>query len=192
MSARAFALLGLSPLAAAQTPAALDACDVVWSSPSRDASGSMPIGNGEVALMGVYGNLSVGALVFCGRHLLPVQHWNARLVRLVFWSLNIGLALMVALDTMPAGFAHLDTVLERGLWFARSQEWIGGTTFQTLTWLRLVGGATFVLGGVVPLAWFCIARAGALRPDAVAVAADGESDARPRPVRVNPVDLHPA
>ncbi len=32
----------------AQAPAALDAHDLVWRSPSRDASGSMPIGNGEV------------------------------------------------------------------------------------------------------------------------------------------------
>ncbi|MBI5852520.1 MAG: hypothetical protein HZB39_16025 [Planctomycetes bacterium] len=32
----------------AQAPAALDAYDVVWRTPSRDASGSMPIGNGEL------------------------------------------------------------------------------------------------------------------------------------------------
>lgn len=35
-----------APVSAA--PAALDAYDVVWRTPSRDASGSMPIGNGEV------------------------------------------------------------------------------------------------------------------------------------------------
>jgi hypothetical protein len=31
-------------------PPDLDACDVVWTSASHDASGSMPIGNGEVGL----------------------------------------------------------------------------------------------------------------------------------------------
>lgn len=34
----------------ATAPPALDACDLVWTTPSRDASGSMPIGNGEVGL----------------------------------------------------------------------------------------------------------------------------------------------
>ena len=33
---------------AAQAPAELDACDLVWRTPSGDAAGSMPIGNGEV------------------------------------------------------------------------------------------------------------------------------------------------
>ena len=36
--------------AANDAPAGLDSCNVVWTSPSKDASGSMPIGNGEVGL----------------------------------------------------------------------------------------------------------------------------------------------
>lgn len=30
--------------------------------------------------------------------------------------------------------------------------------FQTLTWLRIVGGSLFVLGGIIPLAWFITTR----------------------------------
>src|SRR6185312_14301171 len=37
-------------LAAALPTNGIDACNVVWDSPSADASGSMPIGNGEVGL----------------------------------------------------------------------------------------------------------------------------------------------
>ena len=41
----------LNPMAAfAAAPPGLDSCNVVWTSPSADASGSMPIGNGEVGL----------------------------------------------------------------------------------------------------------------------------------------------
>lgn len=36
--------------AVASSPARLEDCDVVWNSPSTDAAGSMPIGNGEVVL----------------------------------------------------------------------------------------------------------------------------------------------
>jgi len=42
------ALLVLAVLSAPE--ANLDACNVVWDSPSRDSSGSMPLGNGDVAL----------------------------------------------------------------------------------------------------------------------------------------------
>jgi hypothetical protein len=38
------------PAFPADAPRDLDACNVVWTSPSADASGSMPIGNGEVGL----------------------------------------------------------------------------------------------------------------------------------------------
>ncbi|MEN6449497.1 MAG: DUF5703 domain-containing protein [Thermoguttaceae bacterium] len=37
-------------VAQSATPASLDRCNVVWTSPSKDASGAMPIGNGEVGL----------------------------------------------------------------------------------------------------------------------------------------------
>jgi hypothetical protein len=41
-------VVSLSATPSAQAPPALDAYDVVWRTPSADASGSMPIGNGEV------------------------------------------------------------------------------------------------------------------------------------------------
>ena len=48
----AFCVGNLSSMAFAQTsaPAELDRHNVVWTTPSKDASGSMPIGNGEVGL----------------------------------------------------------------------------------------------------------------------------------------------
>jgi len=50
----ALALMAFSSLTsvadAAEAPSGLDKYNVVWSSPGKDASGSMPIGNGEVGL----------------------------------------------------------------------------------------------------------------------------------------------
>ena len=40
-------IFGTSPIGA---PAALDVVDVVWSTPSDNARGSMPLGNGEVVV----------------------------------------------------------------------------------------------------------------------------------------------
>ncbi|HQY28948.1 MAG TPA: hypothetical protein PK956_10820, partial [Burkholderiaceae bacterium] len=82
----------------------------------------------------------------------------------------VGLALMVAADLFPVGIAQLLDVLENGFWHARSQAFVQGGLFQALTWARIFGGALFVLGGVLPLAWFVVTRAAALkapRPDPI-------------------------
>jgi nitric oxide reductase subunit B len=50
-----------------------------------------------------------------------------------------------------------------GTWYARSQEIVTGPVFVTLTYARSVGGAVFVLGGLLPLIWFIVSRAFQLR-----------------------------
>lgn len=124
----------------------------------------LTVNHGHAALMGVYGNLALAAIIFCARYLLRPEAWNKRLITTAFWSINIGLALMVVMDLFPVGLDQFMTVLDHGFWYARSAEYINGATFQTLTWARILGGAIFVLGGVLPLAWFVITRMGALKP----------------------------
>lgn len=105
---------------------------------------------------------------------------------MVFWSLNIGLALMALLDLFPAGIAQLVKVLQDGYQAARSQEFIQSPLFQTLTWMRILGGALFFLGGVLPLTVFLVVRWGSLKqassvpetvldPDDVMDAPDGSA-----------------
>ncbi|MBI1782125.1 MAG: nitric-oxide reductase, partial [Sphingobacteriales bacterium] len=84
--------------------------------------------------------------------------WKPRLIKTVFWSINAGLLLMVLLDLFPAGIYQFKTVTENGLWYARSSSFIEGAGFQTLTWLRIIGGSIFTVGGVIPLVWFIISR----------------------------------
>lgn len=117
----------------------------------------LTVNHGHAALMGVYGNLALAAVLFCCQLLLKPNWWKPRVIRTVFWSINTGLLLMVLLDLFPAGIYQIKTVTENGLWFARSHTFIESSRFQTLTWLRIVGGAVFTLGGVIPLVWFFIA-----------------------------------
>ena len=118
----------------------------------------LTVNHGHAALMGVYGNLSIGAVIFCARYLLGGERWNERLVRMAFWSINIGLSLMVLLDLFPAGLLQFSAAVSEGLWYARSAEFIQSSGFQGLTWMRMLGGAIFLLGGVIPLAWFILSR----------------------------------
>jgi nitric oxide reductase subunit B len=63
---------------------------------------------------------------------------------------------MVLLDLFPAGILQLQAVAERGLWFARSAEFVEGNAFQLLTLMRIIGGALFTLGGLLPFTWFIV------------------------------------
>ena len=69
--------------------------------------------------------------------------------------------LMVLLDLLPVGFHQLQVVMEQGYAAARAEQYIQSDVFQMLTWARIIGGLTFVLGGVLPIAWFLLTRFGA-------------------------------
>lgn len=124
----------------------------------------LTVNHGHAALFGVYGNLSLAGLLFCCHTLLRPEKWNGRLVRRAFWSLNIGLSLMVVMDLLPAGLVQLGAVLDRGYWFARSSGFVEVSAFHWLTWLRGVGATLFILGGVLPIAWMVLQGAGRLKP----------------------------
>lgn len=123
----------------------------------------LTVNHGHAALMGVYGNLAIAAVLFCTKLLIAPERWNGRIIRVSFWSINIGLFLMVALDLFPAGIWQLLTVAEHGLWYARSAAFIDSTPFQTLTWMRIIGGAIFTIGGLCPLVWLLLKGAGGRR-----------------------------
>ena len=123
----------------------------------------LTINHGHAALMGVYGNVSLAALLFASRLLFKSERWNGKLVKFSFWSINIGLMLMVVLDLFPAGAIQFKAVVEQGLWFGRSAEFIKGGIFEQVTWMRGIGACVFFFTGVLPLTWFIVSRAGALK-----------------------------
>lgn len=125
----------------------------------------LTVNHGHAALMGVYGNLSLAAILFCMKLLTEGNGWKPVLVRISFWSINAGLMLMVLLDLFPAGILQFNAVVDNGLWFARSNQFLEMRSFQTLTWLRIVGGSIFTLGGVLPLVYIVIKASGNLKHD---------------------------
>ena len=119
--------------------------------------------HGHAALMGVYGNLAIAALAFCTRVLVRPERWNDRLWGVSFWSLNAGLMLMLLLNIFPAGIYQLVQSVNHGFWYARSAAVLNSSFFQTATWARVVGDLVFVVGGVVPIAYFMVTRLFSLR-----------------------------
>lgn len=123
----------------------------------------LTVNHAHAALMGVYGNISLAAMLFACRILFKPERWNGRLVKFSFWSINIGLMLMVLLDLFPAGILQFKAIVEQGLWFGRSEAFIQGGIFETLTWLRGIGATVFFFFGVTPLVWFVVTRFASLK-----------------------------
>jgi nitric oxide reductase subunit B len=111
--------------------------------------------HGHTAMMGVYGMLAVGLLLFCLRYLTRPDHWSDRAAKISFWSLNIGLAWMAFVNLFPLGIVQLYHAVGTGYWYARSLDFLNLRWVNVLEWLRLPGDALFIVGGSLPLVWLC-------------------------------------
>ncbi|MGE0820777.1 MAG: nitric-oxide reductase large subunit [Candidatus Binatia bacterium] len=111
--------------------------------------------HGHTALFGVYGMLGLGLMLFCLRGLTARRVWKTGLLRFAFWTLNIGLLLMVLLSLLPIGLLQTWASVEHGMWYARSAEFLQTDLMNTLRWLRLVGDTIFTLG-TLALGWFVL------------------------------------
>lgn len=107
------------------------------------------------ATFGVYGLLSLGLVLLILRKLTQGKEWNTNVLRLSFWSLNAGLALMIGMSLLPIGLLQTWASVETGLWFARSSEFLQTDLIEYLRWARIFGDAIFTLG-TASFVWFVI------------------------------------
>ena len=105
--------------------------------------------HGHSALFGVYGMLGIGLMLFCLRTMTADSAWREGLLKPVFWSLNIGLAMMVFLSLVPAGIWQAWHSIETGFWYARSPEIVHGPVMEALVWLRVPGDIIFSIGALI-------------------------------------------
>jgi nitric oxide reductase subunit B len=105
-------------------------------------------------MMGVFGMLGIGLIVFVIRQTVDEALWRnlEKYIRIGFWGLNGGLMMMVVMSLFPAGILQLVDVLENGYWHARSLAYTGGNFARLLEWFRMPGDLVFIMFGVVPIA----------------------------------------
>jgi nitric oxide reductase subunit B len=109
--------------------------------------------HGHAALFGVYGMLGIGLMLFCLRNLYARSLHADALLKPTFWTLNIGLAMMVFLSLVPAGIYQAYASVTKGMWYARSPEIVHSHVMETLVWLRVPGDIVFAIGGVLLAAY---------------------------------------
>ncbi|MGA2623851.1 MAG: nitric-oxide reductase large subunit [Bacteroidota bacterium] len=109
--------------------------------------------HGHAAMMGVFGMLAIALMIFAFRQVSSNEQWTKRekFVRLSFWGLNGGLALMVITNLFPGGILQLLDVLDKGYWHARSPEFLNEPIIRMIEWFRLPGDLIFIGTGVIPL-----------------------------------------
>ncbi len=131
---------------------------------------NMTAAHGHAALFGVYGMLGIGLMLFCLRGLFARSLHADRWLKPAFWSLNIGLAMMVFLSLLPAGIYQAWASITQGLWYARSPEIVHSTFMESMVWLRVPGDIVFAAGAACLAAYaFLLLR----RPVQRVAVADG-------------------
>ncbi len=111
--------------------------------------------HGHTALFGVYGMLGLGLMLFCLRALRPGRAWKEGPLSFAFWTINIGLSLMVLISLLPIGLMQTWASVEYGTWYARSSEFMQTGIINQFRWLRIIGDTIFAAGALV-LGWFVL------------------------------------
>jgi nitric oxide reductase subunit B len=108
--------------------------------------------HGHGAMFGVYGMLGIGLMLFCLRGMAVQYEWNDRWMNWSFWSLNIGLAMMIFFALLPAGLWQTYNAGIHGYWYVRSAEFIHSSLMEGLVWARVPGDVIFAFGAFA-LCW---------------------------------------
>lgn len=109
--------------------------------------------HGHTALFGVYGLLSLGLMLFCLRPMVEDETWMEGRLTQAFWGMNLGLSAMVLFSLLPIGLLQTKACLERGMWWARSAEFLQQPLLENLRWARILGDLLFVFGLVCLLSF---------------------------------------
>ncbi|ODQ00510.1 nitric-oxide reductase large subunit [Salinivibrio sp. SS2] len=100
----------------------------------------------HAALFGVYGFLALGFVLLILRYIRPNLQFDEKLMKMAFWTMNIGLALMLFTSLLPVGFIQFYAAATEGLWYARSEAFMQQPLLQNLRWFRTVGDMVFIVG----------------------------------------------
>ncbi len=111
--------------------------------------------HGHAALFGVYGMLGIGLMLYCMRGLTDFQQWNTTYLKIAFWGLNIGLAMMTFLSLLPQGMWQAYASMKYSYAYARSAEFMHSAIMEGFVWARVPGDIVFTIG-VCALAAFMV------------------------------------
>jgi nitric oxide reductase subunit B len=82
------------------------------------------------------------------RYIRPQLVFSDKLMKVAFWWMNIGLALMLFTSLLPVGIIQFVASASEGLWYARSESFMQSDLLVTLRWIRTFGDVVFIVGAL--------------------------------------------
>jgi nitric oxide reductase subunit B len=108
------------------------------------------------AMMGVYGMLAMGFFMFVARYFIPSDRASERAMKISFWSLNIGLIMMLFVNLFPIGILQIYDSFAHGYWHARQPEFFQSDLVHMFEWMRMPGDTIFIVGGIFPIVYLAV------------------------------------
>ncbi len=124
----------------------------------------LTVNHGHTALFGTYGMLAIGLLLFSMRGLVRDEGWDARLLKVSFWGVNIGLFLMFAGTLLPVGIIQVLDNIKYGFWHARSAEFWFKPIIQVIGQTRMVPDLLIIFPGAGGMLLFMLKALTKLKP----------------------------
>jgi len=112
--------------------------------------------HGHGALMGVYGMLAMAFFMFVARYFIPSDRASNFAMGCAFWSMNIGLALMLFVNLFPVGVLQFSDAFANSYWHAREPAFFADPIVRMFEWFRLPGDALFIVGGIIPVVYLAV------------------------------------
>ncbi|WP_300673539.1 cbb3-type cytochrome c oxidase subunit I [Desulfoluna sp.] len=106
----------------------------------------LTVNHGHTALFGTYGILGVGLSLFSMRGLVEEKGWSPNLLKVCFWSLNIGLFVMFTATLLPVGILQVLDNINHGFWHARSNAFWSRDIIQVIGNTRMVPDFMIIIG----------------------------------------------
>lgn len=132
----------------------------------------LTVSHGHTALFGTYGMLAIGLLLFSMRGMVTEQGWDERLLKISFWGVNIGLAVMFLFTLLPVGLLQILDNMQNGFWHARTNAFWEKDIIMFLGQFRMVPDTLIIVPGAGGLLLFMLKAIRNLKP---ATIKDGEA-----------------
>ncbi len=91
--------------------------------------------------------------MFVARCFIRPDKWSEGAMKLSFWSLNIGLFMMVFVNLIPVGMLQLFDSFKHGYWHSREPYFFAGPAVRFFEWARLPGDIISIVGGILPVVY---------------------------------------
>ncbi len=108
----------------------------------------LTVAHGHGSFLGAFGFLALGMTFYAVRHAHP-EGWNEKRLWASFWTLNIGLVLILVLSVIPVGVLQLVEAITYDYAAARALAFYEQPVVHALNKLRLPGDALIIVGAVL-------------------------------------------